>query len=82
MLLGILETLQNWFEAIWTKFAKCIKEIRKQKKKKEKERKKEKNIKGPRGQISAQQRNKSAAHFKNPKRYPVFFLSSLTRGPK
>jgi hypothetical protein len=51
MLLVILETLQNWFEAIWTKFAKCIKEIRKQKKKKKKERK---NIKGPRGQISAQ----------------------------
>jgi hypothetical protein len=42
MLLGILETLQNWFEAIWTRFAKFIKEIRKQKKKKKK--KKEKKI--------------------------------------
>jgi hypothetical protein len=29
MLLGILETLQNWLEAIWTKFAKFIEEIRK-----------------------------------------------------
>jgi hypothetical protein len=46
MLLAILETLQNWFEAIWTKFAKCIKEIRKQKKKKKKERKKYKRAPG------------------------------------
>jgi hypothetical protein len=40
MLLAILETLQNWFEAIWTKFAKVIKEIRKQKKRKKKKMKK------------------------------------------
>jgi hypothetical protein len=40
MLLGILETLQNWFEAIWTKFAKVIKEIRKQKKRRKEEKEK------------------------------------------
>jgi hypothetical protein len=62
MLLGILETLQNWFEAIWTKFAKFIKEIRKQKKKKKKERKKYKR--GP-GNDSAQQPKWPAAQEAN-----------------
>jgi hypothetical protein len=48
--------------------------------KKEKVEKKIKR-KGPRGRISAQYRNKSTARLKNPKWYPVFFLSSLTCGP-
>jgi hypothetical protein len=39
MLLGILETLQSWFESIWIQNAKIIKEIRKQKKRKEEKRK-------------------------------------------
>jgi hypothetical protein len=41
MLLGILETLQSWFESIRIQNAKIIKEIRKQKK--EKKRKGKKN---------------------------------------
>jgi hypothetical protein len=48
LFLGILEKFTNWFESIWTKFAKVIKEIRKQKKEK-----KEKIYKMARGTPSA-----------------------------
>jgi hypothetical protein len=78
MLLGILETLQNWFEAIWSKFSKFIKEIRKQKKKKKKERKK--NIKGPRVTIQPSSRS-GPRPSKQTKPVPAVPLSlSLTCG--
>jgi hypothetical protein len=48
MLLWILESFTNWFEAIWTKFEKDIKEIENRKRKRRKEERKIRNGPGKR----------------------------------
>jgi hypothetical protein len=48
MILGILETLQSWFESNWIQNAKSMKKIEKNRKRKEE--KKKKNMKRPLGE--------------------------------